>query len=72
LVKKLVEEGDEDALVALCLDDKKTLRLAQRLLYDPVSDKSAPGWPPVTRDRFQSCCTGSSRPVQTLLRLRGE
>lgn len=38
LVKKLVEEGDEDALVALCLDDKKTLRLAQRLLYDPVEE----------------------------------
>ncbi len=38
LVKKLVEEGDEDGLVALCLDDKKTLRLAQRLLYDPVEE----------------------------------
>ena len=38
LVKKLVEEGDEDALVALCLDDKKTLRLVQRLLYDPVEE----------------------------------
>ncbi len=38
LVKQLVEEGDEDALVALCLDDKKTLRLVQRLLYDPVEE----------------------------------
>jgi hypothetical protein len=38
LVKRLVEEGDEDGLVALCLDDKKTLRLAQRLLYDPVEE----------------------------------
>jgi len=38
LVKKLVAEKDEDALVALCLDDKKTLRLAQRLLYDPIEE----------------------------------
>lgn len=35
LVKQLAEAGDEDALVALCLDDKKTLRLMQRLLYAP-------------------------------------
>lgn len=35
LVKQLVESGDIDQLVALCLDDKKTLRLMQRLLYDP-------------------------------------
>jgi len=33
LVKKLVEEADVDELVVLCLDDKKTLRLMQRLLY---------------------------------------
>lgn len=38
LVKKLCLEADEDALVALCLDDKKTLRLVQRLLYDPVEE----------------------------------
>lgn len=37
-VKKLVAEEDEDALVALCLDDRKTLRLAQRLLYDPIEE----------------------------------
>lgn len=39
VVKKLVEAEDEDALVALCLDDKKTLRLAQRQLYDPMAEK---------------------------------
>ncbi len=38
LVKQLVAEADEDGLVALCLDDKKTLRLAQRLLYDPLEE----------------------------------
>ena len=38
LVKELVEAGDEDALVALCLDDRKTLRLMQRLLYDPIEE----------------------------------
>ena len=38
VVKKLVLEGDEDGLVTLCLDDKKTLRLTQRLLYDPLED----------------------------------
>lgn len=35
LVKQLVESEDIDGLVALCFDDKKTLRLIQRLLYDP-------------------------------------
>jgi len=35
LVKELTESRDENALVALCLDDRKTLRLMQRLLYDP-------------------------------------
>ena len=39
LVKQLAEEWDEDGLVALCLDDKKTLRLMQRLLYDPDEAK---------------------------------
>ena len=38
LVKNLVGDGDEDSLVALSLDDRKTLRLAQRLLYDPLED----------------------------------
>lgn len=38
LVKKLVANGDEDALVSLCLDDRKTLRLVQRLLYDPIEE----------------------------------
>jgi len=37
-VKELVGEGDIDALVGLCFDDKKTLRLMQRLLYDPVEE----------------------------------
>ncbi len=39
LVQQLCEERDEDGLVALCLGDKKTLRLMQRLLYDPLEDK---------------------------------
>lgn len=39
LVKKMVMEEDLDGLVALCLDDKKTLRLMQRLLYDPDEQK---------------------------------
>ncbi len=38
LVKQLVAAADEDALVALCLDDRKTLRLMQRQLYDPVEE----------------------------------
>lgn len=38
LIKDLVAKGDIDALVALCFDDKKTLRLMQRLLYDPVEE----------------------------------
>lgn len=38
LVKKLVDDGDENGLVALCLDDRKTLRLTQRLLYDPLDE----------------------------------
>jgi len=39
LIKELVDQEDIDALVALCFDDKKTLRLLQRLLYDPFEDK---------------------------------
>ncbi|MGL1930341.1 MAG: PBS lyase [Desulfotalea sp.] len=35
LVKKLVEAEDIDELVNLCFDDKKTIRLMQRLLYTP-------------------------------------
>lgn len=36
LVRELVAHEDIDTLVALCFDDKKTLRLMQRLLYDPL------------------------------------
>lgn len=39
LVKTLVDEADVDQLVGMCLDDKKTLRLMQRLLYDPDDSK---------------------------------
>jgi hypothetical protein len=39
VVRELAESGDEDGLVALCLDDRKTLRLMQRLLYDPLEEK---------------------------------
>ena len=35
LVKQLVDKEDIDGLVSLCFDDKKTLRLMQRLLYAP-------------------------------------
>ncbi|MGB3224264.1 MAG: DVU0298 family protein [Desulforhopalus sp.] len=38
LVYELVDKEDIDALVALCFDDKKTLRLMQRLLYDPLEE----------------------------------
>ncbi len=34
-VKKLAAAGDVDTLVALCFDDKRTLRFLQRLLYEP-------------------------------------
>lgn len=37
-VKDLVFAGDIDGLVTLCFDDKKTLRLMQRLLYTPLED----------------------------------
>ncbi len=39
IVKSHAESGDVDTLVNLCLDDKKTLRLMQRLLYDPLEEK---------------------------------
>ncbi|MGB3211610.1 MAG: DVU0298 family protein [Desulforhopalus sp.] len=38
LIKELVEKEDIDQLVSLCFDDKKTLRLMQRLLYDPMEE----------------------------------
>lgn len=38
IVYELVDREDIDALVALCFDDKKTLRLMQRLLYDPLEE----------------------------------
>ena len=37
-VRELVAQSDIDSLVRLCLDDKKTLRLMQRLLYNPIED----------------------------------
>ena len=39
LVRELVDNGDVSQLVALCLDDRKTLRLMQRLVYDPVDER---------------------------------
>lgn len=38
LIRELVDKDDIDSLVALCFDDKKTLRLMQRLLYDPSEE----------------------------------
>jgi hypothetical protein len=38
-VVELADNLDVDALVSLCLDDKKTLRLLQRRLYDPLEEK---------------------------------
>ena len=39
LVRELVQNRDADGLVALCFDDKKTLRLLQRQLYEPDEEK---------------------------------
>lgn len=39
LVTELVEKENVDELVSLCFDDKKTLRLMQRLLYAPDESK---------------------------------
>lgn len=39
LIKELVGKEDIDALVAYCFDDKKTLRLMQRLLYAPLDSE---------------------------------
>jgi hypothetical protein len=38
IIRELVEQEDIDSLVAFCFDDKKTLRLMQRLLYDPLEE----------------------------------
>ena len=37
-VREMAEEKDMDGLTALCLDDRKTLRLLQRRLYDPLEE----------------------------------
>ena len=39
LVREMVDKDDIDGLVGLCFDDKKTLRLLQRLLYDPAAER---------------------------------
>ena len=39
IVREMVQNRDADGLVALCFDDKKTLRLLQRQLYEPDEDK---------------------------------
>ena len=39
LVREMVQNRDADGLVALCFDDKKTLRLLQRQLYEPDEAK---------------------------------
>lgn len=38
-VRDMVELSDIDGLVAHCFDDKKTMRLMQRLLYDPLEEQ---------------------------------
>jgi hypothetical protein len=39
LVKELIDKRDADGLVSLCFDDKKTLRLMNRYLYEPNEEK---------------------------------
>ena len=39
LVREMVQNRDADGLVVLCFDDKKTLRLLQRQLYEPDEQK---------------------------------
>ena len=39
LVKEMVQNRDADGLVALCFDDKKTLRLLLRQIYEPDEEK---------------------------------
>jgi hypothetical protein len=39
IVREMVQNRDIDGLVALCFDDKKTLRLLQRQLYEPDEAK---------------------------------
>jgi len=41
-VAALVAQGDVDTLVDLCFDDQRTLRLMQRLIYDP--DEASRWW----------------------------
>ncbi len=82
LVKQLVADGDEDGLVALVsmikrpcgwLRDCSTTRWKKTGGELPgCSAGSAPGWQPATRDRYPNCCTGCSKPVQTLLRPLGD
>ncbi len=44
-VKDLVSKGDIETLVEFCFGDKKTLRLMQRLLYDPLeSNRQYVAW----------------------------
>jgi hypothetical protein len=39
IVREMIQARNADALVALCFDDKKTLRLLQRQLYEPDEEK---------------------------------
>jgi hypothetical protein len=39
IVRELVQKRDTDGLVVLCFDDKKTLRLLLRQLYEPDEEK---------------------------------
>lgn len=39
LVLELVDKRDADGLVSLCFDDKKTLRMMNRFLYEPDDEK---------------------------------
>lgn len=39
IVTEMVEASNIDGLVELCFDDKKTLRLMQRLLYNPIDEE---------------------------------
>ncbi|MFN2354708.1 MAG: DVU0298 family protein [Desulfopila sp.] len=38
MVEQLADAADVEGLIALCYDDKKTLRLLQRRLYDPLEE----------------------------------
>ncbi|NOQ66345.1 MAG: PBS lyase [Desulfobacterales bacterium] len=39
IIREMVQNKDTDGLVVLCFDDKKTLRLLLRQLYEPDEDK---------------------------------